>query len=119
MKARQLRALCLSLPGATETVQWGNNHVFKVGGKMFAITGDAEDARYSLKVDDARFLELTDIPGIIPAPYLARAKWVQVDPASCALPPPEIEALLRDAYTLIRARLPKRVQRELGSDTAS
>ena len=113
MKARQLRTICLSLPGATETVQWGDNHVFKVGGKMFAVTGDAEDARYSFKVDDARFLELTDIPGIIPAPYLARAKWVQVDPANCVLPDAGIDALVRDAYALIRAKLPKRVQREL------
>ena len=116
MRVRRVCEICLSLPGATETVQWRDNHVFKVGGRMFAVTGDADDARYSFKVDDARFLELTDIPGVIPAPYLARAKWVQVDPAGCPLPDTEIDALLRDAYAIIRARLPKRVQRELGGN---
>lgn len=116
MRARQVCDFCNTLPGATETVQWGDNHVFKVGGKMFAVTGDDEDARYSFKVDDARFLELTDIPGVIPAPYLARARWVQVDPATCPLSQPDLEQLLKDAHVIIRARLPKRVQRELGVD---
>ena len=35
----------------------------------------------SFKVEDERFLELTDRPGIIPAPYLARAKWIYVENA--------------------------------------
>ena len=116
MRARQVRDYCNTLAGATETVQWGDNHVFKVGGRMFAVTGDAEDARYSFKVVDARFLELTDIPGVIPAPYLARAKWVQVDPETCPLSRPDLERLLHDAYVVIRGRLPKYVQRELGVD---
>lgn len=117
MDAATVRRFSAKLRGATETVQWGDNHVFKVGGKMFAITGDAADARYSFKVDDNRFLELTDIPGIIPAPYLARAKWVQVDPAECPLSTPELETLLRDAYRIILKRLPKYLQRELSGET--
>ena len=80
---------------------------------MFAITSDAADARYSLKVDDERFLELTGIPGIIPAPYLARAKCVQVNPAECPLSVAELESLLRDAHSIILKRLPKYRQREL------
>jgi predicted DNA-binding protein (MmcQ/YjbR family) len=38
----------------------------------------SEGGRLSFKVEDARFLELTDQPGIIPAPYLARAHWISV-----------------------------------------
>ena len=32
-----LRKICLALPGATEQIQWGNDLLFKVGGKMFAV----------------------------------------------------------------------------------
>lgn len=116
MRAADVRRFCATLRGATETVQWGDNHVFKVGGKMFAVTGDAADARYSFKVDDNRFLELTDIPGIVPAPYLARAKWVQVVPADCPLSNTELEALIREAYDIILKRLPKYLQRELSGE---
>ncbi|MEM9305623.1 MAG: MmcQ/YjbR family DNA-binding protein [Pseudomonadota bacterium] len=114
MKAAAVRAVCIGFPGASETVQWGDNHVFKVGGKMFCVTGDAEDAGYSFKVDDDRFLELTDIPGLSPAPYLARARWVAVDPKACVLSDGELEDLLRGAYEIIRRRLPKKVQATLG-----
>ena len=116
MNAAQLRTLCLSLPGATETIQWGDNRVFKVGGKMFAISGYADDSLYSFKVDDDRFLELSDLPGFRPAPYLARAKWVQVDPASCAFPSEHLEDLVHEAYTIIFSRLTRKAQREIGTE---
>lgn len=113
MNAAELRTLCLSFKGVTEQVQWGDDRVFKVGGKMFAVTGDEPDSRYSFKVDDERFLELTDVDGVIPAPYLARAKWVQVDPASCALSDSELRELLRRSFELVFAKLTKKLQREI------
>ena len=105
-----------SLPAVTETTQWGDNRVFKIGGKMFAIAGSAPDGFYSFKVADERFLELSDLPGFRPAPYLARARWVQVNPAAATLPDSEIESLARDAYEIIFARLSKKLQRELRPD---
>lgn len=116
MNAAELRTLCLSLPGATETIQWGDNRVFKVGGKMFAISGYEPDSLYSIKVDDARFLELSDLPGIRPAPYLARAKWVQVNVSECPLPSGHIEDLVRDGYEIIFLKLTKKLQREIRPD---
>ena len=113
MNAAQLKKLCLSMPGATETIQWGDNRVFKVGGKMFAVSGYEDDSLYSFKVDDDRFLELSDLPGFKPAPYLARAKWVQVDFAQCELPSDHLEALVRDAYDIIFGKLTKKAQREI------
>jgi predicted DNA-binding protein (MmcQ/YjbR family) len=65
-----------------------------------------------LKVDDDRFLELTDRPGIIPAPYLARARWVAVDSAD-ALSDEEAAQLLRRSYELVFAKLTKKLQREI------
>ena len=108
------KTLCRSFPGCTEDVKWGADAVFSVGAKMFAVTGSAVPAKgMSFKVDDERFLELTDRPGIIPAPYLARAKWVYVEHAK-ALSDKEAAALLRRSYELVFAKLTKKLQRELG-----
>lgn len=117
MKQQELRAFCMSLPSATEQIQWGNDRVFKIGGKMFACSGTAADSRYSFKAEAERFLELTDIEGIVPAPYLARAKWIQIDPAHCRLDLTDIEALVRRSYELVLAKLPKKTQRAILEDS--
>lgn len=113
MNIDQLRKLCLSFPGATEQVQWEDDLVFKVGGKMFAVT-PLEPARLwlSLKADPDEFAELTERPGIIPAPYLARAKWIAIESPQ-ALPQQEIAALLRKSYDLVVAKLPRTVSESL------
>lgn len=103
----------MTLPAATETIQWGDDRVFKIGGKMFACSGLAADSKFSFKVDDDRFLELTDVEGVKPAPYLARAKWVQIDPALCKLPHEDLAGLIRNSYQLVFGRLPKKTQNVL------
>lgn len=107
------KALCRTFPGCTEDTKWGADIVFSVGLKMFAVTGDEVPATgMSFKVDDERFLELTDRPGIIPAPYLARAKWVYVENAK-ALSDKEAALLVRRSYELVFAKLTKKLQREI------
>jgi predicted DNA-binding protein (MmcQ/YjbR family) len=110
-------AVCRSCPGVTEDTKWGNDLVFSVGGKMFAITNLGEATGISFKVEDERFLELTDRKGIIPAPYLARAKWVYVEDAQ-ALNDEEAAQLLRRSYELVFGKLTKKVQREIGGNAA-
>lgn len=107
MAMQWVRAHCLGFPGTTETVQWGNNLVFKVGGKMFAVT-NLEPAKYclSFKCSDEDFATLAERPGVAPAPYLARAHWVALE-TERAIPAGELKALLRTAYDLIVAKLPK------------
>ncbi len=114
MDFERAKALCRTFPGCTEDIKWGADAVFSVGKKMFACTGADVPARgISFKVEDERFLELTDRPGIIPAPYLARHKWVYVERAD-ALSDAEAAKLLRRSYELVLARLPKKTQREAG-----
>jgi predicted DNA-binding protein (MmcQ/YjbR family) len=111
----QLKALCGPWPGVTHDVKWSDNSVFSVGDKMFAMTPSdgGEGGRLSFKVDDDRFLALTDRPGIIPAPYLARAHWISItEPQRFATS--ELAAFVLDAYSLIRAKLTKKLQAELG-----
>ena len=111
----RLEDLCRSLPGTSEEILWDNDLVFKVGGKMFFVANASDDpaGRFSFKVDDGRFLELTDLPGVHPAPYLARARWVQIDPLSCKLSCDELAELVENSYKLIFARLTKKLQRSL------
>jgi predicted DNA-binding protein (MmcQ/YjbR family) len=113
MNIKKAQALCRKLPGATEDIKWGADLVFSVGAKMFAVTGSGDDAGgISFKVEDERFLELTDRPGIVPAPYLARAKWVYIEDLK-AVSDAEAAQLLRRSYELVFAKLSKKLQREI------
>ena len=108
-----IRALCLSLPGATEQILWEHDLVFKVGGKMFAAAPlEPGPLCLSFKCSDEDFIELIERPGIIPAPYAARAHWVALESDS-ALRRPELEHLLRKAHALIVAKLSKKLQAEI------
>ena len=113
MKVDRIREVCLSLPGTTEQIQWGDNLVFKVAGKIFTIATLGAGAQFSFKCPEETFHELTELPGISPAPYLARAHWVQIDPAACRLRPDEVEKLLRQSYDLVTAKLPQKAQAAL------
>jgi len=114
MEIETIRKYCMSLPGATETVQWGDDLVFKIGGKMFAVLPREPSAptRLSFKCSPDKFYELTERPDIIPAPYLARAKWIALERLE-ALDRPELEELLRESYQLVCEKLPKKMQEEL------
>ena len=103
-----LRKTCLALPHATEQIQWGNDLLFKVHGKMFAITPlEPAAVCLSFKCSEETFAELTERPHIVPAPYLARAKWVALERHD-AIAPDELADLLRASYALVVARLPKK-----------
>ena len=106
---------CATLPGATRDIKWESHAVFSVGDKMFAMftveNGKLVDA-LSFKVDDARWLELTDRDGFIPAPYLARAKWVKLEGIR-RLPDAEAKSLLSDAHGVVMAKLSKTLQRKI------
>jgi predicted DNA-binding protein (MmcQ/YjbR family) len=105
-----VRQYCLSLPDTSETVQWGNDLVFKVGGKMFAVVAlEPSKVWLSFKCSPENFAELTERDGVVPAPYLARAQWVALE-TETALKRLELKALLREAYDLIHAKLPKKRQ---------
>lgn len=113
MDIETLQAICLKMPKATEEVKWEHNLVFAVGGKMFCITHFDGPAVFSVKVPAESFDEWTATPGIIPAPYLARAKWIQVQqPEKFSLS--EIEDLVRESYRLVVAGMPKKLKSELG-----
>jgi predicted DNA-binding protein (MmcQ/YjbR family) len=108
-----VRRYCMSLPHATETMQW-ESLVFKVGGKIFAIAA-LEPVRtwLTFKCSSDDFAELTERPGIIPAPYLARAQWVALE-SEDALGASELKQYLRQSYDMVVQKLPKKKQAALG-----
>ena len=110
MNVDWLREVCLSFPGVTEQIQWGYDLLFKVGGKMFAVTPlEPAPVCLAFKASPENFAELTERPNIIPAPYLARAQWVALQTRD-ALPAEELARLLRQSYDMVFAKLPRKTR---------
>jgi predicted DNA-binding protein (MmcQ/YjbR family) len=114
MTPAAVRKFCASLPAATRDIKWQVDEVYSVGGKMFAVFNTQSDRpTLSFKVEDELFLALTDREGIIPAPYLARARWIQLaHPA--VLPATELKSLLKRSHALVAAGLTRKARLELG-----
>jgi predicted DNA-binding protein (MmcQ/YjbR family) len=102
--------------GCDDDVKWGADECYCVGTKMFAVffVDGGKGRTLSFKCEPERFLELTDVAGIIPAPYLARAHWVQVKDAT-ALADRDARALVAHSHALILARLTRRERDAIAS----
>ena len=114
MDDTQLNEIVGVWPGVASGIKWEDDLVFTVAGKMFCVlcVRGPLAGRLSFKVEDERFLELTERPGFVPAPYLARAHWVLVaEPGRLVVA--ELSTLLRRSYELVRLKLPKKTQRAL------
>lgn len=109
------RKLAGALRGASESTKWGADLVFSVGSKMFCVflLDGARAVTCSFKVDDDRFLELTGVPGVVPAPYLARAHWVQVG-REHGLRAPDLDHLVRRSHALVAGKLTGKLRQQLG-----
>ena len=112
-----VRAFCLSLPHATEDVQWEHDLLFRIAGKMFCVANlepGMSPTKIAFKCTPEKFAELVEIDGIIPAPYMARNHWVAMLDMN-ALRQPEIKELIEESYQMILAKLPKKTQSELSA----
>jgi predicted DNA-binding protein (MmcQ/YjbR family) len=114
MDIESVRSFCLSLPHVDEKVQWGNDLLFRISEKMFAVVSlePASDHCMSFKCTPEKFAELVEQDGIFPAPYVARYHWVALKRFD-ALPAGELKALLRTAYGLVYEKLPAKIRRQL------
>ncbi|HVT92976.1 MAG TPA: MmcQ/YjbR family DNA-binding protein [Bryobacteraceae bacterium] len=109
MIAFWVRKVCLGLPHTTESFQWGSL-VFKVGGRIFAIAAlEPGETCVTLKAPPERFAELIEREGVIPAPYLARARWIALEQDD-AIPRPELKELLTGSYEMVLAKLPRKTR---------
>lgn len=115
MRIDDLESFCMSLPAVTEDVKWDNDLVFSVGGKMFCVTSLEPPLKISFKVPDHDFDELSSRDGFMPAPYLARAKWVLATQPE-KLKKKEWEFLVRQSYELVKMKLTRKARKDLGID---
>jgi len=117
MDIESVRAYCLSFPHVTENVQWGNDLVFKIAGKMFAAAVLEGASKYclSFKCTEEEFAELIELEGIDPAPYAARYHWVALKSFD-VLRETELKERLRKSYDLVFEKLAKKIKAELGSN---
>lgn len=113
MELEWLRKICTSLPAVTEDIKWGYDLVFSVGGRMFCVASLEEPFGCSFKVKDEEFEEMSNREGFIPAPYMARAKWVKLDSPS-RLNKKEWQQYLKQSYELVKAKLTKKERALLG-----
>jgi len=119
MTRDEFDAFCGSLKATTHVVQWGNSSVWKIGGKIFAICSDwgprdvgGDGDRISFKCSDMAYALLTEEDNIIPAPYLARAKWVQIQSAD-AMDDDDLRGYIAHAYRIVAGKLTKAQRLEL------
>ena len=110
-------AFCGSLPATSYVIQWGGSHVWKVGGKVFAIGGweRGEEPHITFKVSDIGYEVLKDQPGLRPAPYLASRgmKWIQYY-AKPGLSDRELKQYLRASHRIVALGLSKKKRMALG-----
>lgn len=112
----EFNAFCRTLPATTHVVQWGGSHVWKVGGKVFAIGGGSNDAAtYGFKVSPIAFELLPTRPGLRPAPYLASRgmKWIQ-HYAAPGLSDAELKDYLTQSHEIVARGLTKKKRAEIG-----
>jgi predicted DNA-binding protein (MmcQ/YjbR family) len=115
----EFNAFCRFLPATTYVVQWGDHHVWKVGGKIFVIgSGNDDEARYTFKAGDISYELLKDQAGLRPAPYLASRglKWIQHF-AKPGLTDDELRGYIRLSYALVVQGLSKKKRAELKLST--
>jgi predicted DNA-binding protein (MmcQ/YjbR family) len=108
MDIEMFREYCLSLPGTTEDLKWGEHLCFLVHEKIFVITS-LDEGSFSFKCDREEFNELIARDGIHQAAHLAKGQWVQVDGLD-VLPPSELKARISASRTLVISKLPKKIQ---------
>jgi predicted DNA-binding protein (MmcQ/YjbR family) len=116
VNARELRDSCLRHAGAVEEFPFGPEHsVFKVAGKMFALTAlDRAPLEVSVKCEPELAEQLRNTyPAIRPGYHLNKRHWNTVT-VDGDLPDQLVRDLIEDSYDLVVSALPKRVREQLG-----
>ena len=114
---QQFNQFCASLPSTTYVQQWGGSHVWKVGGKVFAIGGWEKDQTpaFTFKTSILNFGFLSEVYGYKPAPYFASRgmKWIQQYDGDAAKDQ-DLHYYLRESHRLVSLGLTKIKQKQLG-----
>lgn len=113
----EFNKFCGSFSASTYVMQWNNSHVWKVGGKVFAIGGWGQDKQpaFIFKTSELNFDFLSESTGYKPAPYFASRgmKWIQ-HYDSTRQTDEALSYYLEESYRIVSLGLTKKLQKELG-----
>jgi predicted DNA-binding protein (MmcQ/YjbR family) len=114
MTIEEIKQICETLPGTIQDMKWEDHLCFNVGGKMYLVTlpGSVPHTA-SFKAGDEEFEKLSVRKGFMPAPYLARHKWVHLDDIN-RLSKRDWEKYIRNSYQLVYDKLPAKIKKEIG-----
>lgn len=114
MNIEELRDYCLSKPGATEGLPFGEETlVFKVGEKIFLLVGLTEGNSFNAKCDPERAITLREqYEEIIPGYHMNKKHWNTVD-MNGRLTLKQLREIIDHSYELIFNSLPKKKQEEI------
>jgi predicted DNA-binding protein (MmcQ/YjbR family) len=116
MEPAELRDRCLSFAGAEETFPFGpETSVFKVAGKMFALSQLAADSlRVSVKCEPELATALREAhAAVIPGYHLNKRHWNTVI-IDGSLPDEQVTEMIEDSYDLVVSKLPRARRKALG-----
>ncbi len=111
MHIEAFRDFCLSLPWATEDFPFGNETlVFKVGGKIFALTDPDHFESINLKCNPEKAVELRELyEGVLPGYHMNKKHWNTVL-TEADVPDTLLKEMILESYELVKASLPKKVR---------
>jgi predicted DNA-binding protein (MmcQ/YjbR family) len=114
MNIEEYRDLCMSFSGVTEGFPFdGNTLVFKVMGKMFALTDVDEFRSINLKADPEYCIELREMySGINPGYHMSKKHWNTVE-TDGSVDDELIVKLIKDSYDLVVSGLTRKLKEEL------
>ena len=108
MDIEMLREYCLSLPGTTEDLKWGEHLCFMIHDKIYLINS-LDEGRVSFKCEPDEFEELTARDGIQQAAHLAKRQWISIESPD-VLPDKELKERIAQSRQLVLSKLPKKIQ---------
>ncbi|WP_057832492.1 MmcQ/YjbR family DNA-binding protein [Colwellia sp. TT2012] len=117
MNYDKFNKFCGSLVATSYVRQWGNSHVWKVDGKVFAIGGWTQDkqAAFTFKTSVLNFGFLSESDGYKPAPYFANRgmKWIQQFDSKKEKDE-DLQYYLSESHRIVSLGLTKTKQKDLG-----
>lgn len=114
MHIEAFREFCLSLPASTEDFPFDEQTlVFKVGGKMFALTNVDLFESINLKCEPGKAVELREkYEGVLPGYHMNKKHWNTIL-TDGSIPDMLLQEWTRDSYKLVVAGLPGKIRESL------
>lgn len=108
MDIEMFREYCLSLPGTTEEVKWGDNLCFMIEKKIYVINS-LDEGSLALKCNAEEFEELTARDGITQAFHMAKGQWIGLADLD-VMPAAELKRRIAESRAFVLQKLPKKVR---------